>query len=172
MIFVEYAILMRQLRLRSNSQHCEDNENPPGDGEDDEDLLTPLELDSFEEHTTFVRIACMAHSLQLVIKKAYTHYDGLLAKARHLVSKIRKSSCAMEKQNEKCGKVLITDNSTRWNSTYHMVLRLIELKPVVNDLLSDMKTDSLLVSEWERCSNDKQTSSRPSEFVKNHTCCC
>lgn len=47
----------------------EDNENPPGDGEGDEDLVTLLDLVSFKEYTTTsIRMACMTQPLQLVIK--------------------------------------------------------------------------------------------------------
>ena len=43
----------------------------------------------------FPRMLCMAHTLQLTIKKAYIHHDGLLIKVRRLVALVRKSSVAV-----------------------------------------------------------------------------
>jgi hypothetical protein len=52
--------------------------------------------------------------------------------------------------DQKCGKTLITDNTTRWNSSYYMAKRVLELRGPVNDVLAEMKIDSLLVAEWSR----------------------
>lgn len=98
----------------------------------------------------YPRMFCMAHTLQLIIKKAYNHYDALLSKARRLVSRVRKSSSAMEKLASTAGKVVICDNSTRWNSTYMMIKRLLELRLPLKDVLDDMNVDSLLVADWTR----------------------
>jgi hypothetical protein len=56
----------------------------------------------------------------------------------------------METLDQKCGKTLITDNTTRWNSSYYMAKRVLELRGPVNDILAEMKIDSLLVAEWSR----------------------
>jgi hypothetical protein len=97
----------------------------------------------------FRRMGCLAHTLQLVIKKAYSgHYKALLDKARGIVGKVRKSSVMMEKIVSMCGKCVISDNGTRWNSTYFMAQRLIEVKIPLNEILAEMKIDSLLTSEW------------------------
>ena len=109
-----------------------------------------IELADLQEITPYRRLMCIAHSLQLVIKKAYSHYDGLIAKVHRLIGKLKKSSKAVEKIKRKSGKVLLSDNVTRWNSTFRMAERLIELKDIVNEVLNDMKVDSLLVSEWSR----------------------
>ena len=77
-----------------------------------------IELADIQEDVSYRRLMCMAHSLQLVIKKAYIRYDNLLVKVRRIVSRIRKSSVAVEKLKCKTGKVLLSDNSTRWHSTY------------------------------------------------------
>jgi len=50
----------------------------------------------------------------------------------------------MDKVISKCGKGVISDNSTRWNSTYIMAQRLLEVKVPLNEL----NIDSLLTSEW------------------------
>ena len=97
------------------------------------------------------RLGCLAHTLQLLIKEAYDGtYKDVLVKARSLVGKVRKSSVAKEKIALKCGKIVISDNTTRWNSSYLMAQRLQELKMDLNMLLPGFKMDSFLTSEWDQ----------------------
>jgi hypothetical protein len=77
-------------------------------------------------------------------------YSNVIAKARSLVKDFRMSSVATEKLLDKCGKTLVVDCTTRWNSVYLMVSRLIEVKPAVNEVLEEMGRDSLLFNEWTR----------------------
>jgi hypothetical protein len=129
------------------------NEMQLEDDDLDNDMDTDvhrIDLADTQEIIPYRRLMCIAHSLQLVIKKAYSHYDGLISKVRHLLGKVKRSSKAVEKIKQRSGKVLLSDNSTRWNSTFRMAERLIELKDVVNEVLNDMKIDTLLVSEWSR----------------------
>jgi len=126
--------------------------------DDDEEEQTETEMADENEdlmelprEVRYLRMPCMAHTLQLVIKKAYVqHYDHVLTKARRLVKLLRKSSDAVQKLLTKCGKILITDNSTRWNSTYYMINRLMDVKLCANEVLADMKIDSLTVAEWSK----------------------
>ena len=97
------------------------------------------------------RMPCMAHTLQLVIKIAYQkNYKGIITKARHLVGQIRKSSVIVEKLVERSGKNVVSDCSTRWNSTFLMAKRLLEIKNHVNDLLGEAGIDTLVASEWAK----------------------
>lgn len=146
-----------QTDLEENDYHSDDDADDiatglTGNSMNDEDTVESLEWELLDKSVSvpYPRMACVAHSLQLVVKKAYSHYDSLLSKVRRMVGRIRKSSTAVEMMKERCGKVLVSDNSTRWNSTYHMISRFIELKACVNELLSDMKTDTLLINEWMR----------------------
>lgn len=125
----------------SNSDHDFDSDEVVEQSETQ--LQLPLNV-------SFRRMPCMAHTLQLVIKRVYIHYRSVLDKARHLMSKIRKSSVAVQMLIAKCGKTVISDNSTRWNSTYHMTRRLIEIKGPVNEVLNSIRVDSLLIDEWAR----------------------
>jgi len=43
------------------------------------------EIEGLSEACPYFRLKCMAHTLQLVIKKAYVHYDSVIIKARRLV---------------------------------------------------------------------------------------
>jgi len=92
----------------------------------------------------------MAHSLQLVIKKAYIRYDNLLVKVQRIVSRVRKSTVADEKLKHKTGKVLLSDNSTRWNSTYRMVERITEIRDAVNEVLTEQTRSSATADKTAR----------------------
>lgn len=132
---------------------CDGEENLSNVAEEDADEHTDdsfdLELD-LPLHVNYRRMPCMAHTLQLVIKRVLVHYESLLSKTRSLVSKIRKSSVAMERLLAKCSKIVVSDNTTRWNSTYFMINRLLEIKAPVNEVLSSIMVDSLTVTEWAR----------------------
>ena len=93
---------------------------------------------------------CMAHSLQLIAKIPCKHYDNIITKARSIVSRVRKSSIAVQKLHDLSGKCLVTDNTTRWNSAYRMIQRLLELKSHVGEVLLELQVDSLMVTEWAK----------------------
>lgn len=121
------------------------------DGADEREGVTDAEaLTQLPAADQCIRMKCMAHTLQLVIKKAYVHFDSVIIKARRVVSRIRRSGPSVEQLHASTGKFLITDNSTRWNSTFMMVKRLLEMKEQVNRVLSGLKVDTLLVAEWKR----------------------
>lgn len=109
----------------------EDLEGGVGLGEEGEELILPPSV-------LFRRMPCLAHTLQLIIKPVYLHYDTLLTKTRKLVSRLRKSSVAIELLVAKCGKSVITDCTTRWNSTHQMVKRLLLIKTSVNEVLNEI----------------------------------
>ncbi|XP_065679933.1 zinc finger BED domain-containing protein 4 [Hydra vulgaris] len=131
------------------------NEEQITDLEDDENMTNSEEWEHVDlivdviENVAFRRLGCIAHVIQLVVKLAYDgKYHGLLLKVRGLVGKVRKSSVALEKIINKCGKTVISDCSTRWNSTYFMVRRFLEIKTSINEVLGDLNIDSLANSEW------------------------
>lgn len=133
-------LLQARCEVERNNQ-VEDGERE-NDGEVDEDeengeqeIEVAMEL---PPHVVYRRMACLAHTLQLVIKAAYVHFDTLLCKTRHLVGRIRKSSVAVEKLVGMCGKSVISDCTTRWNSTFQMVSRLLGLKTEVNAVLAEI----------------------------------
>lgn len=91
----------------------------------------------------------MAHTFQPIVHLAYkNHCKGLILKARHIIGQLRQSSVLVEKLLEKCGKQVISDCITRWNSTYQMSKRLLDIKSDVNHVLSKAKIHTLLASEW------------------------
>jgi hypothetical protein len=140
-----------QRKELQDNRHDEDADAEDDDDEynaDEEDDDMPLNI---METVPYRRMACLSHTLQLVIKPVCNgHYDQLLSKVRHLVSTIRRSSVAVQKLTSKCGKTVITDVSTRWNSSYSMVKRFLEIKQSISEVLIEMCVDSLQVSEWCR----------------------
>lgn len=130
-----------------------DSENDDPDEESTESIANDEEANAEEmpltlpDHVPLRHMACMAHSIQLLLKRPYRHYETLITKTRSLVGKIRKSSITCEKLVEKCGKTVVTDCTTRWNSTYMMITRLLQIKSTVEEVLSEAgkhKVSSLL----------------------------
>lgn len=78
------------------------------------------------------------------------NYKGIIMKARHLVGQIRKSSVIVEKLVERSGKNVVSDCSTRWNSTFQMAKRLLDIKNHVNHVLGEAGIDTLVASEWAK----------------------
>ena len=127
----------------------EDEETSDEDlGDDPDDHCEDDELDF--PHIAFRHMPCMAHSLQLVVKKAFrsTHCI-IVSKVRTLVAHIRRSGVAVQMLLNLSGKNVIMDNATRWNSSFQMMKRLSELRTSVNQVTQAMKIDSLRVAEWD-----------------------
>ena len=137
---------MHTLATADDTESDDETDDDENDHDDDVEIADCLLL---PETLSYRRLGCLAHIIHLVIKRVYkSNYQIVLSKARKLVARIRKSFVTVEKLVEKFGKTVISDNTTRWNSTYYMVQRLLLMKGPKNEVLSDMNTDSLLASEW------------------------
>ena len=86
-------------------------------------------------------LSCLAHSLQLIIKDGVLMQPAvqqLLNTARSLVGHYHRSNVAfqtfrqIQSQLKLPEHVLIEDVSTRWNSSYYMLQRLVEQKKAAN----------------------------------------
>ena len=75
------------------------------------------------------RLSCFSHTLQLVVSKFDTLVSPkhCLQSASRLVKKFAKSVSATEKLISLAGKKLTSACPTRWNSTYLMTSRLLEV---------------------------------------------
>ena len=120
-------------------------EDEQNSDEDDDDM-------SIHESVTIRRIPCVAHTLQLVLKEIDKNaaYTALMTKSRALVKSVRVSSIATELLIGKCGKTVVTDCTTRWNSNYLMLSHLNEIKGPLVGVMEEMRWDGLLNSEWAR----------------------
>lgn len=98
------------------------------------------------ERHGWASLRCAGHILNLVVQNALKNNKTIascVGSARCLVEHFKKSELACTKLKEKqqqMGKpslMLIQDVSTRWNSTYHMLSRLLEQRWPVTAALSD-----------------------------------
>jgi len=98
-----------------------------------------------QEKHGWTSVRCTGHTLQLVINAALknTGIQRAVGAARCLVEHFKKSEQACSKLKEKQKQMgtpehkLVQDVSTRWNSTFYMVNRLIEQRWPVTATLSD-----------------------------------
>ena len=100
---------------------------------------------TLEEKRDFYSVVCTPHRLQNTIKAGLEvpRVSKLLASARKIVTHFKHSVVGMEAirkrqdaQNEKRLK-FIQDVATRWNSSLHMIKRLLLLRPHVTAILKD-----------------------------------
>ncbi|XP_061578646.1 zinc finger BED domain-containing protein 4-like isoform X2 [Cololabis saira] len=104
-----------------------------------------LAANILQEKHGWMSIRCAGHTLQLVINRALKHPQIIktLGAARCLVEHFRKSELASSKLRAKQKQMgtpehkLIQDVSTRWNSTFYMVTRLLEQRWPLTATLSD-----------------------------------
>lgn len=150
--------LMQEKEVTQNASRADGGDLAESESEssheENEDDIPIARLVTYElpADIPYRRLSCMAHSLQLVIKPVFCHpgFEPIIAKARHIVASIRRSSVLMEKMAEMCGRSVIMDCTTRWNSTNSMLKRLLAIKPAINDILTDASFDTLLASEWTK----------------------
>ncbi|KAF1377125.1 hypothetical protein PFLUV_G00197320 [Perca fluviatilis] len=97
-----------------------------------------------EEKHGWSSVRCTGHTLQLVINAALKHpsIDKAVGAARCLVEHFKKSELASSKLREKQQMAtpehsLVQDISTRWNSTFYMISRLLEQRWPVTATLSE-----------------------------------
>lgn len=163
--------MVKALRLANEIQQLSDTEeNVEGDTADEDENENELEMDDDEEEESnegdrdvdidecweeachLHRFPCIAHTLQLVIKELSRSqtYCNLIAKVRSLVKFVKMSSIAQEKLIALCGKVVVKDCTTRWNSVLFVFDRLLSIRIHLETVLKEMKHDSLTNTEWER----------------------
>lgn len=107
-----------------------------------------LAANILQEKNGWVSVRCAGHTLQLVINHALKNpqISKALGASRSLVEHFKRSELAAsdlklkQKQMGTPEHKLVQDVSTRWNSTYHMISRLLEQRWPVTAALSDPAT--------------------------------
>ncbi|KAF0755105.1 zinc finger BED domain-containing protein 4-like [Aphis craccivora] len=102
-------------------------------------------------------LGCFARTLNLIVQNALKLQLCLIEKIKCIVTHFRKSSRANHKLNvyqtsngSKVPKKLLQDISTRWNSTYYMLDRFLELEDAIRGTLGllDNNPIGLTIDEW------------------------
>jgi hAT family C-terminal dimerisation region/Domain of unknown function (DUF4413) len=117
-----------------------------------------LDLPAFQHYR------CAAHILNLVVSAAFeTHtIPQSIKKLRYFISTIRNSPKQMDKLKEYFRveginfKAPLPDITTRWNYTYYMIERALEIKPLLVHLISNLQSLSNnwpTDEEWEILTN-------------------
>lgn len=102
-------------------------------------------------------LGCFAHTLNLVVQSALTLENELIDKVKTIVTYFRRSTVANNKLKSyqinngiDKPKKLLQDVQTRWNSTYYMLNRFIELENPIRGTLGllDKAPQTLNSDEW------------------------
>ncbi|XP_072400479.1 zinc finger BED domain-containing protein 4-like [Diabrotica undecimpunctata] len=103
-------------------------------------------------------LECLAHTINLIAKDSITIIGPVIAKIRNLVAHFKRSTSAtaklldVQKQSGKIPKKLLQYVSTRWNSTYYMLERILDLEEAVRTTMALLDKDNLpiiVVEEWQ-----------------------
>lgn len=113
---------------------------------EEEDVVDEL----FRNCDTAVRIHCVAHKLQLAINDFLWKNqmnNRLITLAQKLAAKLRNSIVRTMISDAKL-KQAILDQKTRWNSTYLMIVRLLDLKEFCEQKSQLLKGLNVSGSKW------------------------
>ncbi|CAF1638825.1 unnamed protein product, partial [Didymodactylos carnosus] len=106
---------------------------------------------------------CFAYKINLSVTSGTRSHSDTIANVRKFIAHVRRSTLAFEeikveqKKINRTERKLILDVSTRWNSTYYMLLRLVDekipvsaflLKKKIAKRLKDEDDDSLIIN-WQ-----------------------
>jgi len=106
---------------------------------------------------SFKNMGCFAHTLNLIVQSALVLENDLIDKVKCIVSHFRKSTVAYNafktyqiNNGIKEPKKLIQDVQTRWNSTYYMFNRFVEMETSIRGTLGllDNAPDTLRPEDW------------------------
>ena len=132
-----------------STQIDEKSQNEPDSCDEEEAAYEESEFSCVE--STTVRIPCGVHKLQLPVND-FMWKDkknlAVLTFFQKLAAKLRNSTVRILIENANL-KYAIMDQKTRWNSTYNMSLRLLELKGFCQQQSRNFKALEVPQSKWE-----------------------
>lgn len=116
-----------------------------------------------EKELVWKHFGCYAHTLNLVVQEVINNskeLTTLIDKVKMAVGYFKRSAQTWEKLKKfqvQAGKTVkrpLQNVSTRWNSTFYMLERFIEIKEI-NSSLSNLNATamSLTAMDWELCQN-------------------
>lgn len=112
---------------------------------------------AIERELGWKHFSCYSHTLNLVVQDALKFSESLqeiLTKVKNTVRHFKQSCLAwnkLKKYQEQSGsnpRRLIQEVSTRWNSTYYMVKRCIDIKEALNSAMINLSMESFTSYEW------------------------
>lgn len=106
------------------------------------------------------QIRCFSHVVNLAAQACVYEFDDKLLNLRKILTSLKYSPLKLDRLQEKCNNLskpyykIILDVKTRWNSTYEMVVRALELKLPLSLLLDEICQENndfplLDNSDWE-----------------------
>ncbi|XP_022818628.1 zinc finger BED domain-containing protein 4-like [Spodoptera litura] len=115
-----------------------------------------------EKDLGWKHFGCYAHTLNLAVQESIQRSEevnAVINKVKTCVGYFKRSAQAWEKLEKfqvQAGKTVkrpLQNVSTRWNSTYYMLQRFLEIREEVNSSLSNLNATamSLTVVDWELC---------------------
>ena len=121
--------------------------------------LLKNDFDSYSDMPNFVHCRCICHILNLAVNVGIKEEENLIKKLRKIVKHIRKTQSCLEElkrlaiASNKGFKRPILDVKTRWNSTFYMIQRALELQDDLYTVKSLNKSISdiwLTQNEWKK----------------------
>lgn len=111
---------------------------------------------ALRDHLHWDNIPCFAHVLNLIVRAALKEVQGTIQKIKAVVEYFHRSTVASDKLKATQQQMgleqlrLKQDVATRWNSTFYMLRRFIEVKdPVISTLaLINAPLSTLSTEEW------------------------
>nr|CAI5860091.1 unnamed protein product [Callosobruchus analis] len=103
-------------------------------------------------------IPCFAHCINLIVQEGVREISETTKKVKNIVEFFKRSSHALAKLQRTQGQMnfpqlkLKQDVVTRWNSTYDMLSRILEIKEAVISTLAILNNEmgtSLSVQDWQ-----------------------
>lgn len=113
---------------------------------------------AIKEELGWKHFGCYAHTINLIVKDGLKIVDPIIIKLRTLIGHFKRSNTAMVKleniQKQAGNKPLkpLQDVVTRWNSTFYMIERVLELEEALRTTIALLNSSSLpviSVEEWQ-----------------------